>query len=262
MAKRIWTAKMRADFRKRMVAAKKKQRSTGFKVGKKTGKPKAVSARKRRVSKLARSTVKTVRKPSRVSRSRGLGAAFHKPGFVILAINKEQHRAGYYAGATFDTDRKKAAVFESREHALQVAKKSTIKFPRGWRLAVAPADFSPEEEFPHFLDGVKKKRRGSNPAPRGAEAERVSQAARLFEDFTGHQADSMDKVVWKVPDVAVQFGRLEGVMYSTVRDGKHERYLHKFKGKSQPLLGASHDGKQLVIVGGRYQFTDAGIEDR
>lgn len=262
MAKRVWTAKMRADFRKRMVAAKIKRRSTGFKVGKKTGKPKAVSARKRRVSKLARSTVKTVRKPSRVSR--GLAGVTKvkqrtKDQFIILVMNKHDQAMGYFTGETWDTERKLAYVFRDQALALRMAQDLVKHNVRaGWRIAVASNDFIVGETGHGYTRSYGFSGR-SNPVPRGA---RVKQAAQLFEDFTGHAADSMDKVVWRVPDVAVQFGRLEGVMYSTVRDGRHEKYLHKFKQKSQPLLGASHDGKQLVIVGGRYQFTDAGIEDR
>ena len=236
--KKKWTAKERADFRARMVAAKKAKGLSGVRRPRK-------AAKKRRAA------------PGQKLAGQKKKFTTHKRGYVILAINKEQHRAGYYAGATFDTDRKKAAVFESREHALQVAKKSTVKFPRGWRLAVAAADFSPELEFPHLDVGG----RGSNPSPRGQSA-KVQQAARLFEDFTGHEAGHMRKVLWTVPDVAAQFGELEGVIYNTVRDGKSERYLHKFKKKSRPLLGVSHDGKQLVVVGGHYQFTEAGIEDR
>lgn len=51
-------------------------------------------------------------------------------------------------------------------------------------------------------------------------------------------------------------------MYSATRDGIAEKYLHKFRRQSRPLLAVSHDGKQLGIVGGRYLFTDAGITDQ
>lgn len=57
-------------------------------------------------------------------------------------------------------------------------------------------------------------------------------------------------------------GELDGVLYSTTRDGKREKYIHRFRRKSRPLLAASHDGKTLRIVGGRFEFTEAGIEDR
>lgn len=57
-------------------------------------------------------------------------------------------------------------------------------------------------------------------------------------------------------------GELDGVLYTTVRDGQTEKYIHKFRKKSRPLLAASHDGKSLHILGGEYEFTERGIEDK
>ena len=64
------------------------------------------------------------------------------------------------------------------------------------------------------------------------------------------------------PKVGLVIGKLDGVLYTTVRDGKRESYIHEFRARSRPLLAASSDGTQLRIVGGRFEFTDAGIEDR
>jgi hypothetical protein len=57
-------------------------------------------------------------------------------------------------------------------------------------------------------------------------------------------------------------GELDGVLYTTVRDGVTEKYIHKFRKKSRPLLATSHDGKSLHILGGEYEFTERGIEDK
>lgn len=57
-------------------------------------------------------------------------------------------------------------------------------------------------------------------------------------------------------------GKLENIGYSTVRDGVAEKYIHRFKASSRPLLKASTDGKQLSLLGGAYDFTDRGIVDR
>jgi hypothetical protein len=51
-------------------------------------------------------------------------------------------------------------------------------------------------------------------------------------------------------------------MYSTVRDGRHENYVHRFGAKSRPLLAASSDGTQLYLLGGAYNFTERGIVDK
>ncbi len=64
------------------------------------------------------------------------------------------------------------------------------------------------------------------------------------------------------PKTGLVIGELDGVLYSTVRDGKKEKYIHEFKRKSRPLLIASSDGDSLHIVGGQYEFTNAGIEDK
>lgn len=61
---------------------------------------------------------------------------------------------------------------------------------------------------------------------------------------------------------AFVLGPVDGILYTATRDGKDERYIHKFKRKAKPTLAASHDGKQLYVVGGNYEVTEAGIEDR
>jgi hypothetical protein len=57
-------------------------------------------------------------------------------------------------------------------------------------------------------------------------------------------------------------GPLDFVGYTTVRDGKTEKYIHRFKKKAKPVLAVTAQGRQLKIVGGHYEFTEAGIEDR
>ena len=84
----------------------------------------------------------------------------------------------------------------------------------------------------------------------------------MFKDFRGDGAATVTKVQLPNPGVGLVIGELDGVLYSTVRDGKKEKYIHRFKARSRPLLVSSSDGSSLVILGGDYRFTDAGIEDR
>lgn len=63
-------------------------------------------------------------------------------------------------------------------------------------------------------------------------------------------------------DTALLIGEMDGVLYTTIRDGKTESYIHKFSKKSRPQLAASFDGKQLYVIGGSYTFTDRGIVDK
>ena len=87
-------------------------------------------------------------------------------------------------------------------------------------------------------------------------------AVKRYEGFTGHQADSYTEVQVPVVEVALEVGMVEGIAYSAVRDGKLERYFHEFKPSARPILAASHDGRQLLLIGGNFEFTDRGITDK
>ena len=65
-----------------------------------------------------------------------------------------------------------------------------------------------------------------------------------------------------VVDVALKVGWCDGILYTTERDGNVEKYIHKFKKSSRPLLAASFDGKNLLLLGGAFRFTDRGIVDQ
>jgi len=83
----------------------------------------------------------------------------------------------------------------------------------------------------------------------------------LFKEFTGMEPDFVDKV--KVPpvDVGLKIGKCDGILYTTVRDGVTEKYIHEFKKTSRPVLVSSFDGKQLLLLGGKFDFTERGIVD-
>lgn len=91
----------------------------------------------------------------------------------------------------------------------------------------------------------------------------IRKASELYKDFSGHDGDEIEYTEKPViPDAMMVIGELEAVIYSTVRDDEHERYIHKFRVSSRPLICVSPDGDQLFIVGGRYEFTDRGIVDK
>jgi len=90
----------------------------------------------------------------------------------------------------------------------------------------------------------------------------VQRAAKLYERFSGHEAEGFGRIhVADVPAVGVAIGTVDGLLYSTVRDGQLERYIHKFKAADRPLLVVAPDGSQLYLVGGGYDFTERGIVD-
>ena len=89
-------------------------------------------------------------------------------------------------------------------------------------------------------------------------------AITLYEDFTGQEADDFQTI--EMPDVetAIVIGELESIIYKATRDGITELYQHDFDEKgtnNAPILAVSDDGRQLLIIGGNYVFTDHGIED-
>jgi hypothetical protein len=106
---------------------------------------------------------------------------------------------------------------------------------------------------------VRKSRLDGAAGFRGADA-----AARRFERFTGHDAEVFGSIEFPNLDgVAVaMIGECDGVLYTTVRDGKRERYIHEFEEKDKPLLCVTPDGRQLLLVGGNYRFTERGIVDK
>lgn len=93
-------------------------------------------------------------------------------------------------------------------------------------------------------------------------ADELDRADDLRASFTGMTSARVLKVPSKPIKAGFAIGPLIGVAYRATRDGESKNYLHTFRKSSQPLLIADSDGKQLGIVGGQFQFTDRGIEDR
>ncbi|NDG04325.1 MAG: hypothetical protein EB121_03085 [Alphaproteobacteria bacterium] len=117
---------------------------------------------------------------------------------------------------------------------------------------------------------VSKGIRPKNPVPPSSKAgmvsyadrDAISRAADLYERFSGHEAEAIGKVrVNPMPKVGVAIGEVDGILYTTVRDGVLEKYIHKFRKADKPLFVVSPDGKSLHLVGGNYTFTERGIVD-
>lgn len=90
----------------------------------------------------------------------------------------------------------------------------------------------------------------------------MKSASNAYEQFTGHNADNVIDFHYPEHDTGWVLGQLDGVLYTTVRDGEKENYIHEFRERSRPLLAVSHDGNQILVVGGAYKVTERGIEDR
>lgn len=100
-----------------------------------------------------------------------------------------------------------------------------------------------------------------NPVPESNYAQ-IERAKEGYRQFTGHEPGYVDEYRLTWPKVAYKFGECLGVMYETTRDGKRERYLHKFSKGSRPALVSNFDGNAIHMIGGSYDFTERGIVDR
>lgn len=90
-------------------------------------------------------------------------------------------------------------------------------------------------------------------------AAKVTRAARLYQSFHEAAPQHVQRVAHPDVKVAMSLGRLDSVTYQTP-DGK--LYRHRFIGAARPILAASHDGRQLIVLGGRYRMTWRGIVDQ
>lgn len=146
-----------------------------------------------------------------------------------------------------------------------------VKKSGGWS-SVRTAHFKTKRTLQKYMQMVAKMYNASvravmrSPAARvnpSARDQEIKAGARLLKRFSGHAARKVVKLTnFKTPNTVIAIGDLCGVIYDAKRDGKTETYIHRFKKQSRPLFAASHDGKQLFMLGGAYDFTERGIVDR
>lgn len=89
----------------------------------------------------------------------------------------------------------------------------------------------------------------------------VKRAIKLFRSFRDAEPEEILTVQVPLPKAAIVVGHVDYVGYTTTHEGKKVAYEHKFRAGSRPLLCASADGTQLLLLGGRFEFTEQGIVD-
>ena len=103
--------------------------------------------------------------------------------------------------------------------------------------------------------------RKQNPTSKTVALQRID-AEKLYRGFTGHEPDDVQMVDKpEYPAVMSVIGDIDGILYTTVRDGKEEKYIHKFKKNARPLFCVAPDGKTIHLLGGAYVFGNRGIVD-
>ena len=90
-------------------------------------------------------------------------------------------------------------------------------------------------------------------------------AAALYRGFREADPDKVLQFDIDIPRTVMVLGHAEYIGYRTThgagRKKKLTLYEHPFAPGSRPLLCVSPDGKQLLLIGGRYQVTELGIVD-
>lgn len=179
---------------------------------------------------------------------------------VLVIQAKSSHRAPimFYGKSSDGThysfnNLRRPKIFRSRDEALRAGTRLLLKFPQLSKYSLWTQG---------LVAGSRTDRRYINPQQRGLDV-----AARKLEDFTGHAPTRKIRAGERSSDkTGLVIGELDLIGYKAAREGiaggRMQRWGHQFKKDSRPLLAVSSDGKQLHIVGGRYEFTEAGIEDR
>lgn len=89
----------------------------------------------------------------------------------------------------------------------------------------------------------------------------IRAAVALYRSFREKDPKRLKVVQFDVPAAVAVIGHVEAIKYRTTHGDKAEYYEHEFQAGSRPLLVASSDGRQLLLLGGRYCFEARGIVD-
>ncbi len=165
-----------------------------------------------------------------------------------------------YDGAKF-SERAKIRLFKTVADARKCAVELIVKYPmlRKYKVRIETNEHKPA---PIITAKKNPSKRASKVARKVAGNAGLRQASKLLKEFSGHAPVEVLRIPSSKKRTGLVVGETDGILYTTVRDGKTEKYIHEFRKKSRPLLIASSDGTELGIVGGQFQFTEAGIEDR
>jgi hypothetical protein len=178
----------------------------------------------------------------------------------LVAVITSDNRIGFYNGTGFDTLKRNAKRYGTKGMAVIQGSKF-VKQQGVKAIGVYPATDSANKIAKELKSGQSVVTKPFKNPIRGSKKRRIKKAKALYQDFTGHEADTTEVVTLPQHDTGLKVGNVIGIMYDTIRDGKRERYVHEFKKASAPALAISHDGQQIYLIGGSYLFKDSGIND-
>lgn len=166
----------------------------------------------------------------------------------------------FFNGDYFDTLKGKRKLYKTLGGLRRAfANKNTKSLP-----ANTVIEYAKDDAKKPVKKSVKKKtvKKGRSKNPVKRNSENISSAIKRYEAFTESKAGFIDQL--KIPTLkeGFAFGRCDGILYTTVINGKTEKFIHEFKHSSRPILASNHDGQFIALVGGKYRFTDRGIVDK
>lgn len=85
---------------------------------------------------------------------------------------------------------------------------------------------------------------------------RARRAIRKYREFHGRSPKTAVRVA--LPSSAFRVGKILGVTYEIIEDGKNTVYHHDFD--TPPPLAVSADGRTALILRGEWAFTKRGFE--
>lgn len=185
----------------------------------------------------------------------------------------------YFTGNSFDSSKVKAKVYKTTASLKKAVMPYAKQLPTGYGIKAEEVIKQAPKKATHRPKkkvAVKRKspvkrsvkkpakkrvsRRRKNPVPL-SRAAKIEEAMRRYIAFSGHEPEFIDEYPLTKSDVMFKVGMCDGVMYTTVRDGKTEKYVHRFKSRARPILASKHDGSMIGFVDGNYTFTERGIVD-
>ena len=126
--------------------------------------------------------------------------------------------------------------------------------------------YNPGASMLHYLRAPNPVRDTDEPTffdPKLARKQLIERGKQRYSSFMLRAPDrSRTLNIPALPKVALAIGELSAIEYVSTRGGERVNYRHVFKKGSRPLLASSHDGKQLILLGGAYRFSNRGIIDR
>lgn len=132
------------------------------------------------------------------------------------------------------------------------------ELPKGWKLHHVKHGIKKVAKKTYPL--IKIKRAKKNPVNEIINR-KIQKAIENFKEFSGHTPEYINKKDLPKMEVGFKIGTLDGLLYTTVRDGRTEKYVHKFSRRARPILVSNFDGSFIALIGGNYKFTDRGIVD-